>query len=577
MNTINQPQQWEASAFTICRWTKRVSLLAYLVGLILFSGLGNAQEISVSAFGARPNEDSDSTAAIQAALNYCSVSQIHVLKFEPGVYNLSAAPRIRQALMLQGANGLVLQGNSTVFRMNTWATVILIEKCSDIVLSGISFDWTPLPFAEVQIKSFSNEGTVLEILGGTMPTAQINLVSSMFQYDVVAGRPAAEGLDWYSGSAPVRITPLSEDTALLPTSVHLSKLPIGTAFVVRYQTYGADAILAITCEGITIKNVSVYSAPGMAAAFEDCNSVTVSHLAVDVPTNSGRWISTCADALHFTLCRGGIDINNSTLRKMGDDAINVSGLVMTDTAGGDSHTVRLRHGAGQGLPPMKIGDKLEFASRNSPYSVAFSAIVRSCPGSGLLQQISSTLDSDIPSSLRNGAVVIDSSAAPAVSVVGCVIGNNRARGLWIETSNVYVYNCVVSGCSGPAAELRCDVNKWWEGPGPSNVAFNTCTFQACNYGAAKNMAVVDSYALNSNGVASSESIINNITFKYCNFPDSTAAMAFLSTGKVWVEWCKFPAALHSIAPILVAPAVELMSFENIVPEGVMVYEAFPKS
>jgi len=546
-------------------------LSACVIGFILCPNLGRSQEISVSKFGATPNSGSDSTAAIQSALEYCAVSQVHVLRFDSGTYDLTAPPGKRQALVIHGASGLTLQGNSTVFRMNNWKSAMLIEKCSDLVLSGISFDWRSLPYCEAVIKAHEADGTVLEIVGGLKPSASNNTVTSMFQYDVVAGRPAAGGLDWYSSTdgVNVRLRPLSEDTAFLPGTVRLGRLPLGTAFVVRYVTYGANAITAVSDYNITLQNVSVYSAPGMAAIFTDCSSVTASQVRVDVPINSGRWISTCADGLHFTSCRGAINVSNSTLRKMGDDAVNVGCLVMTNEPGGNARTVRLRHGGGQSLPPLRVGDTLQFAYASAPFSPVFNAGVVSSPGNGMQGTVSAVLNRDIPEDLRRGAVVVDASVAPMVSVTGCTIGNNRARGFWIQTANVSVNNCTVLGSSGPAAEIRCDANKWWEGTNPSNVSFANSTFTACNYGPAKNAAVIYSYAQNPGGSVSSSRVIENLSISDCDFPDSGTVMAFRSAGSVLVKGCRFPAATSSSPPILAAPSVSLTLSGNVLPEGVV--------
>jgi hypothetical protein len=248
---------------------------------------------------------------------------------------------------------------------------------------------------------------------------------------------------------------------------------------------------------------------------------------------------------------------------------------MTNAAGSSGRIVKLRHGGGQSLPQIRVGDKLQFGYATSPYSKAFSANVVSNPTTGMVPVVSATLDQDIPAGLRTGAVVVDTSAAPTVTVAGCTIGNNRARGFWIQTANVLVENCVVLGSSGPAAELRCDVNKWWEGPNPSNIKFESCTFQECNYGPAKNLAVIDSYALNTNGAVASGKIIENLTFSDCNFTDSNTAMAFQSTGEVLVEGCRFPGAIPSTPPILLGPLVSLTSTGNFVPEGVTISAPLP--
>jgi hypothetical protein len=102
-----------------------------------------------------------------------------------------------------------------------------------------------------------------------------------------------------------------------------------------------------------------------------------------------------------------------------------------------------------------------------------------------------------------------------------------------------IEDSAVVGSSGPAVEIRSDVKNWWEGPGGSNITFVNCRFSDCNYGAAKNAGMICSYALDRKGATVKNAVINNISFRQCEFDSDGNSIALGSTGSVAIDGCKF--------------------------------------
>src|ERR1017187_2416173 len=555
------------SFLAMFRTTKCALMLSAMIGLMSCSGIPTTNSVNVSIFGAIPNDGLDDTAAIEAALTYVAQHPGTLLQFSPGTYDISAPATAHQALGLYAASNVIVDGGSATLLVHTPQTALLIQACANVELRNISFDWAPLPFAQVNVQSFDGAGgAIVNILGGAPPSPSGTPVTGVLQYDPVNGRPAPGNNDFYPSNS--LLTAQSGGLAHLSNvASNFSRVGVGASLVVRYQTYGANAVLGISNKRLILRQVTVNSSPGMGGMFYGCENVTIVEMVFDVPTGSGRWISTNADGLHFTLCRGFITVTDGIFNKMGDDAINMGGLMMTSVEGSYANQIVICHGAAskQGIPPLNVGDVLEFSSTANPLVPIFSAKVLSAPQSGLPTSMTLTLDQNVPAALLSGAVVFNETAKPVVRIARCSVANNRARGFWIQGSRGVVEDSTVLGSSGPAAELRCDVSSWWEGPAPSNFEFYNCTFANCNYGPGQNTATINAYAVGVGNVTSASPLMDELTFDYCHFTGGGTGIALWSADGVQIYQCSFDTTVGS--PVLLSSSVNLTQSSNTWTDG----------
>lgn|GEM_PF-3353319 len=541
-------------------------LIVFIVPIRCF-GITTASVVNASTFGAIPNDGLDDTAAIQAALSYVAQHPGTLLQLNPGTYDISAPLNAHQALGLYAASNVIVDGGSATLLIHTPQTALLVQACTNIELRNITFDWAPLPFAQVSVQSFDGAGgAIVNVLGGTLPSPSGTPVAGVLLYDAVNGRPAPGNNDFYpSGSL---LTAQSGNLAHLSNvASNFSRIGVGASLVVRYQTYGANAVLGISNNGYILRQVTINSSPGMGALFDGCNNVTVAEMVIDVPTGSGRWISTNADGLHFTLCRGLVAITDGIFNKMGDDAVNLGGVMMTTVEGTSANQIVICQGgtSKQGIPPFYVGDLLEFSSPANPLVPIFSARVLSGPSCGLPTSMTLTLDQNVPTALLSGAVVYDETAKPVVRIARCSVANNRARGFWIQGARGAVMDSIVTASSGPAAELRCDVSSWWEGPAPSNFEFYNCSFANCNYGPGASTATINAYALGTGNVTSALPLMDELAFNNCQFTGGGTGIALSSSDGVQINQCSFDTAVGS--PVLLSSSATLNQSSNTWTDG----------
>jgi uncharacterized protein YaiE (UPF0345 family) len=515
-------------------------LISVAVWFALGASTAFSQNISVASYGAIPNDGVDDTAAIQAAFNAAAKLPGSIITFAAGTYDISASAGQNQALLLNGATNLTIDGGSATFRVGTPKNALTVSNSSNVVIKNLSFDWKNLSYAQVRTVSFANGVATVQFLAGETPSTTGTTVTSVFLYDLTNGRPAPGDSDWYTSTGLITALPggLASITGI---ASNFSRVGIGANLLVRYQTYGATAVFGLSNKDLYLDCVTVNSAPGMGLTFTGCENVVLTRTSVGIPAGSTRWISTNADGAHFTSCRGRITITDCSFEKMGDDAINVGQLMLQSTLGSSNHEIIVQHGAAsrQGMPPMHNGDVLQFSAPGAPFTPIFSALVVSGPSTGLPTSMTLTLDRDIPAALRAAAIVYDETAKPTIRISRCTVADNRGRGFWIQGAAGVIDDSVASGCSGSAAELRCDVSKWWEGPAPTNMEFYNCQFEDCNYGPGRNTAIVNTYAQQADGTMSQAAALADLTFYSCAFSGTTPGLSLSSVGVVKTAHCTF--------------------------------------
>jgi hypothetical protein len=541
-----------------------------LAAALLFLGAATvaAQTISVAAYGAKPNDGIDDTVAIQNALSASSGQPGSTVFFPPGTYDISAPAGSNRCLFLWKAIGVTIEGNGALLLVHSWQTGLEIDLCRNTSVNNLQFDWSPLPFVQAKIVAHDASGATVEIQSpSVMPAGPVN-VTSVFEYDLQNQRPTSNRANDFWPATTATFVPTTATQAHL--AMDLSKLPDGAYVIVRFKTYGSAAVASTTAAGLSCNGLSVYSSPGMGLVFCDSSAITVTNSSVDVPAGSGRWLSTCADGMHFTMCRGDVAIVGCTLARMGDDGVSLHRLNLVSAGRTGTRAISVQHGAASktGLPALRPGDLISFAPLADPFHPTFTTkVVSSTAPYGLYPTISIVVDKDVSDALLLGSVIANESWGPNVSIINTTVAQNRARGFWLQIPVAQIQNCSVNQSSGPALEVRCDVNNWWEGAPATSVLINNCDFSHCNYGIGSGAADLNVYAQGPGATISTLAIHKGVTITNCRFLSDALSISLKSAGGVIVSANSFlslgsggPASGNSFnagsaAAIQVAPGV----------------------
>jgi len=452
-----------------------------------------AADVRVADFGARPDDGKDDTAAIRSAIEACRDKKGPRLVFAKGRYDLATPgkARARTYLPLKALTDLTIDGGGAELVGHDLAAMFHFDKCRNVTIRNLTIDWSPLPFTGGQVIATGAKHFDLKVSPPHRAAADLG-AEGVLGYDPKARRLARRGIDLYQMGFAKR-TELVRP-GVMRVFVRARPPAAGSHVVVRHRIYGYNAFTFINCAKVRLDGVNVYAAPGMGLYAHSSRDFTLARFNVMIRPGSGRWMSATADATHFNTCRGTITIEDCIFEGMGDDATNVHSMFLVVAERVDDRTLTLAVGRNpRHTPPEPArGDRLELGGGPNPLVPYATVTVGSArvEGKALLVKLAAPL----PKRTAKGDVVGNASACARTRIRRCIVRNNRARGMLIQTRDAVIENCRFEYCSGAALHIACDANYWWEAIGTRDVLVRKNVFVGCNFGIGRRGGTIDVFA-----------------------------------------------------------------------------------
>ncbi|NLH98950.1 MAG: hypothetical protein GX446_05590 [Chthonomonadales bacterium] len=455
-------------------------LMAMLVATAASSG--PSRVLDVRAFGARPNDGKDDTAAVARAIEEIGKLKGGRLVFPKGRYEFHAGsnPASPGAMMaLDGLDAIEIDGGGSEFRFHGLAQGLTFHRCTNITLRNVTLEWAPAPFSVGRVIAATERSFDVEV-EPEYPVKGGEPVGAFMEYDPATRTPLRRGLDVYNG---VELTEL-----IRPQVLRLRlKWPIavkpGVLVVLRHQVYGYNGVSFHRCSNVRTRNVTMHSVPGMGLIAVHSRDVTIEGLRVIPRPGTRHPMSATADATHFMGCKGTVTLRNCVFEGMGDDGANVkSGLYLTVQKRLDERTVLAQHNLKMADLPDP-GDVMETFHTDDLIAYGH-ATVRSA----VLEDDRIThrveFAEPLPAELREGDVLGNASRTPKLRMSNCTVRLNRARGVLCQTRDAIIEGCTFDRCTGPGVLVLTEVVHFFESIGTRDVIVRNSRFIDCNYGAA---------------------------------------------------------------------------------------------
>ena len=184
--------------------------------------------------------------------------------------------------------------------------------------------------------------------------------------------------------------------------------------------------------------------------------------------------------MHFTNCKGDIEITNSFLSSANDDAINVHGtyLRIVKKISKRKIIVRYMHPQTYGFNTFFTGDSVEFVSAKNllPYS---NNIIKNAE---LLneKEIELTFQKDIPMNIAPNDVIENITWMPDVRIANTKITKIPTRGILVTTrGKVIIENNEIIKTNMSGILIADDANSWFESGYVRNVSIKNNKFIFC--------------------------------------------------------------------------------------------------
>lgn len=450
--------------------------LLSLVVCLLAAHVVAAGEVVVKA---APNDGRDDTREFLAAIAACPKKHARLV-IPPGKYDLFAGQNPAHAntlLVFDGFEDLTIDGQGAELIFHGRTSCLGFGNCRGVTLRNLSIDWDRPPHSVGTVTAVGDKSFDVQV-APEFPVAGGEPVGAYMDFDPATRLPARHGLDEYG---TVESTELIGPQRL---RVHLkgpARIKPGVLAVLRHQVYGGTAVAMNRCKDARVENLTVYSVPGMGVVAGVTENVTLDRVRVMLRPGTGRLVSATADATHFGGCKGTVELRDCLFEGMGDDAVNVkSGLYLTVRETLDARTVIAQHNLKMTNLPDP-GDAVEFSHVDTllPYATGVVKSARLLPNDGLHRV---EFAAPLPGELKPGDVVGNVSRAPRVRIARCVVGNNRARGMLIQTRDALVENCRFENCTSGGVWVLTEVVHFFESIGTRDVIVRNNTFINCNYG-----------------------------------------------------------------------------------------------
>ena len=241
-----------------------------------------------------------------------------------------------------------------------------------------------------------------------------------------------------------------------------------------------SAIFMQRSKNVLWKNVKVYFMHGMGFVSQFCENITFDSLSVKPREGSRRTCAAWADILHFSGCRGEIEVLNSYLSAANDDAINVHGthLRIIETISNKKIKVRFMHPQTYGIDAFFAGDSIEFIRAKSllPYLKNVISKVTKLNA----KEIELAFKESIPNNIKVNDVIENTSWTPDVTIRNSKIAYIPTRGILITTrGRVIIENNEFLKTQMSGVLIANDANSWFESGYVKDVTISNNKFIDC--------------------------------------------------------------------------------------------------
>lgn len=433
------------------------------------------------------------------------------LVFEPGTYNFypeKAASKTyfisnhdqpnpkAVGIDLDGWTNLTIEGNGADFMFHGRMLPVALVNSRSCTLRGFSIDFAIPHITQATVVEMTDSGMVFR----PEPWTKCRVDKS--------GRFIASGHGWENTpSSAIAFDPDTRQIIYRTSDIYCpldkvvdlkngtfftsrlrdARLKPGTKLALRSYMRPAPGVFLAEDVAPRLENVKVHYAEGMGLLAQLCDSVSLDGFGVCLRGDSDpRYVTTQADATHFSGCKGHIDSRNGLYENMTDDAINVHGTYLKVVGRPDDRTLigRYMHGQSYGFKWGEPGDTVQFVmSRTMELAGTTNVIaaIEAYDKDGIdgakemkvtfTEPVDPAITPDVACGMENLAWT------PSVTFDQNIIRNNRARGTLFSTPRkVVVSRNLFDHTAGSAILLCGDCNGWYETGACRDVLITDNTF-----------------------------------------------------------------------------------------------------
>jgi parallel beta-helix repeat protein len=475
-----------------------------IICLLLFWNNSNQSTVAGKTYYLVITNSDDAIIEIYNALEACRKGRYSRLVIAQGVYNLRRTRAFekyvavsncdnglkRIAFPLDGFRDFEIDGSGSLFICHGKMLIFELENTKNILLKNFSVDWEKPFYLQAQVVDVNRTANSFDI--EVYEECDVKIVNNeLLFYDSNMLRAEDQWLqdinwsEWFdpttggvvyrshiykprSDSPGFRVSQIAERTYRLQNATRNLPEP-GWILICKgirnnNTTNRSSSVIHINrSENIRVEDVIIHTASGIGFVAERSKDIFIDRMRVALPVNSGRMVTTTADATHFVNCRGRIEIRDSYFENVLDDITNIHGNYASILDVIDSHTfgVESTHQHQLDVEIAGPGDTMRIVDEN--FLPVATRIVRSVDFRNSVYTVI-RFDEEIESLVNQGGHWVENLTwnAQYFLFTNSVIKNNRGRGVCVSNSGeVIIENNTFINNSMSAVRLTGDLRIWY--------------------------------------------------------------------------------------------------------------------
>ena len=475
-----------------------LSFIVCFIGLPLFAA--EQVRISVTDFGAEPNNKSDCVAAVAQALESCKSHESSVLVFPKGRYDFYAPDGGRRivGLSVTGQKNLVIDGDGSEFVFHGILGAGSLTDSQNVTLRNFSIDWDSPMIAQ---------GTILDT---TDEHIDIRFDKAAHPFEITDGkifflgegwRRQVDGYTLLFDKTTKELVCNTRDNAIGNNDLFNTKSEEITDGIVRFfgkPRYKAEpgTIIAIwlgryianvfsltNCKDVVMENIDVYHGLSNCVVGFRTENITLRNFNIKANEAKNRVFSVIADGFHLNTCKGLVKIENCEHSGMGDDFLNLHGMNVMVQKRVDDHTVEVGVTGKTGSSyVLDVGDEVWFVDGQTVQRGETATIteIKEIRDAGRVVAKHIVFEQKVPDSLKEKDALENKTWNAELEIRNCrVMKKHRARGLLITTPLRAVVEDNYFRTAGTAILVEGDVNYWYESGAIDDLVIRNNVFEDC--------------------------------------------------------------------------------------------------
>ena len=402
-------------------------------------------------------------------------------------------------ILIKNIKNLIIEGSGSTIMCHGKMISFVVDSCENVIISNLSVDFE---------RPTMSEAKVVNITDNTVDLA----IHKDSKYSIAYNR-----IEWYGEGWSSKILHAIEFDSATETlhysnwdkifknneAIELShnlvqfKLPkdfhtkVGNIVTVRDIIRDQVGMFIVSSKNVTLLDVTMNYMHGLGIVSQFSENISMNHVVCAPNPYSGRLMASSADFMHFSGCKGLIEIKNCTFSGAHDDPINIHGthLLIVKKVTDDKIIIRFMHGQSYGFTAFHISDEIDFVhaydlcvySKNKVKAVnRFNDY-----------EIELTLENPLTNEFKENDCVENVTWTPSVHIYDCKFERTNTRGILITTRRkVVIENNKFFRLGMSAILIADDAMNWYESGMVADLLIKGNEFVDCGYNGGPGNAII---------------------------------------------------------------------------------------